>query len=86
MSDAPVVIAKEDRLQAELLHSKMQNIQLQMQLMQSEIQKAIEARNGIIGEMNKFKDEFQAKYGLDLSKIQINSDGSVQDAVTPRIG
>ena len=79
MSD-PVTISKEDRLQAELLQSKMQNVQLQLQIMQADIQKALVARNELVAEMNKFRAEFQEKYGLDLAKVQINSDGSVQEA------
>lgn len=78
----PVTVAKEDRLQAELLQAKMQNVQLQLQVMQADIQKAIAARNDLVAEMNKFRAEFQAKYNLDLAQIQINSDGSVQEAVT----
>ena len=85
MAEGPVVIAKEDRLQAELIQARMQNVQYQLQIMQGEIQKALAERNTIIAEMGKFREEFQAKYNLDLAKIQINNDGTVQEAV-PRPG
>lgn len=82
MADTPVIVVKEDRLQAELIQAKMQNVQYQLQIMQGEIQKALMERNAIVGEMAKFREEFQAKYNLDLTKIQINNDGTVQEAVS----
>lgn len=85
MSETAPVISTEDRLQAELLQAKMQNIQFQLQLLQSDVQKAIESRNNLVGEMKKLRELFQERYGLDLAKIQINPDGTVQEA-TPRVG
>lgn len=76
-----VIVAKEDRLQAELLQAKMHNVQLQLQVMQADIQKAVQTRNELIAEMNKFREEFKVKYGQDLATIQINNDGSIQEAV-----
>lgn len=74
----PTVIDREDRLEAELLQTKLQNVQFQLQLMQADLQKAMESRNGLINEMTKFRTSFQEKYGVDLAKIHINDDGTFQ--------
>jgi hypothetical protein len=73
---SPTVIDREDRLEAELLQTKIQNVQFQLQLMQADLQKALETRNTLINQMTTFREVFQNKYGVDLAKLHINDDGT----------
>ena len=72
----PTVVDRADRLEAELLTAKLQNIQLQLQIMQQDMVKAGEARNAVVKRMQEFRVEFLQKYGLDLTKVIINDDGT----------
>lgn len=72
----PTVVDRADRLEAELLTSRLQNIQLQLQIMQQDMVKAGEARNAVVKRMQEFRVEFMQKYGLDLTKVIINDDGT----------
>lgn len=81
-----VVVATEDRLRAENLTLKLENVQARMQSIQSEIQRLLESRNTIVGDMNKLKDEFIQKYGIDLTKVAIMPDGTVQELPAAKTG
>jgi len=72
----PNKIELQDRLRAENLQLKLQNIQLQLQVMHADLQKALQSRNMLVAEMTKLREEFMAKYGVDLATIQIHEDGS----------
>ena len=76
VDEKPVVFSPEDRLRAEKLALQMQNIQLQLQIMQSDLQKAIGSRNTLVVQMNALRDEYLKKYGVDIAKVQINDDGT----------
>lgn len=72
----PTTIELVDRLRAENLNAKMQNVQLQLQLMQSELQKALSSRNELATQAQQLRDEFREKYGVALERLKINDDGT----------
>lgn len=72
----PTTIDLVDRLRAENLNAKMQNVQLQLQLMQSELQKALSSRNELATQAQTLRDEFREKYGVALERLKINDDGT----------
>jgi hypothetical protein len=76
MSAEDKKVSTEDMLRVQNLQLRMEKIQVDLQLLQMNIQQKLQQRDTIVLEMNKFKDEFQAKYGLDLATAKINEDGS----------
>lgn len=70
-------ISNEDRLRALNVQLRLQNVQLQLQLMQADLQKAVQSRVALLEEAGKIQKEFIEKYSVDLSKVQINEDGSL---------
>lgn len=73
----PVVIAKEDRVELENFQLKLHNVQLQMQIMQADLAKALGTRDQLVAGMKKKRDELMQKYGIDIATVQINDDGTV---------
>jgi hypothetical protein len=74
----PKIISAEDRLRAENLQYKMQNVQLQLQLLQADIQRAITTRNGLVTDMNALRQEYLTRYNVDLTQVKINDDGTFE--------
>lgn len=74
----PHVISVEDRLRAEVLQYKMQNVQLQLQLLQADVQRAVQTRTELVGDMNALRQEYMIKYGVDLTQVKINDDGTFE--------
>lgn len=72
----PERIKPEDRLRAENLMLKLQNVQLQLQVMQADLAKALGSRQAIQLEMEKLRKEFLEIYGVDLATINIADDGT----------
>ncbi len=77
--DTPVVVSREDRLELELVTARMQNIQLQLQIMQQDMIKATESRNTLIKRAQDLRTQFQQKYGIDITKVSIGDDGKVKE-------
>jgi len=81
----PKIISVEDRLRAENLQYKMQNTQLQLQLLQADIQRAVQTRTDLVAAMNSLRQEFLTRYGVDLAQVKINDDGTFEQ-LPPRTG
>jgi hypothetical protein len=79
----PVKLSEVDRLRAENLFVKGQNIQLQIGHLQKDLQRAqvegLEVNKKIIA----LRDEFLKSYGIDLETAQIQDDGTVISSPAP---
>lgn len=79
----PQKVSREDRLEVENLSMKIQNVQLQLQIMQSDLQKALMTRNDLVEQMKKKRDEYMQKYGIDIATVAIADDGTVTPLQNP---
>lgn len=77
----PSKISKEDRLELEVFQVKLQNVQLQLQIMQADLAKALAERNNLVEGMKKKREEIQAKYGVDIAQVKIADDGTITPIV-----
>ena len=92
MSDEPAVVqvapnesvavkklTTEERFHIENLFLKVQNLMLQQQQMQSDLQKSVQMRQGYQDEMSALKKQLSEKYGVDMTKVKIHPDGTIQE-------
>jgi hypothetical protein len=73
----PPRMTTEDRLRLENTSLQMENTQLQLQVMQADIQKALARRNELVVKMGKMRDEYQNRYGVDVTCISVSDDGTI---------
>ncbi len=73
----PSTISKEDQLELQVFQLEMQNVQLQLQVMQADMQKALTHRNEIMEKVKKKRVEMQEKYGVDITKVNIDDKGKI---------
>lgn len=72
---ATKTVPVEVRLKVELLASKMQNVQLQLQNIQHAVQQQLSARDQLQREMSSLRLELLQTYGFDLATHYLNEDG-----------
>lgn len=73
----PVKLPKEVVMVLENHQLKMQNIQLQLQILNVEVQKAIEARNSLAKAMEEIRAKIIADYKVDIAMSRIDDAGVV---------
>lgn len=71
-------LPKEIVIQAENMSLKLQNVQLQLQLMHQQLGQAMDTRNKLHKEMEALRQKVMMEYGLDLAKVTIANDGTVE--------
>ncbi len=73
----PTKVSKEDRLEVEVLSMKLQNVQLQMQIMQSDLAKALATRDQLVEKFKEKREYFLQTYGVDITAINIDDEGNI---------
>lgn len=72
-----LVLPEHIRLRAEVLQLKTHNTQLQLQVLQADVQKALQARSALAEEAEKFRQSVIEEFGVDLASAQVLQDGTV---------
>lgn len=74
----PKKISREDFLEIESLSLKVQNMALQHKQLQDDVIKAVQMRKDMQQELSDMVTRLSAKYGVDLTKVQILPDGTIR--------
>jgi isoaspartyl peptidase/L-asparaginase-like protein (Ntn-hydrolase superfamily) len=74
----PIVVSKEDRLEASNFHLRAIALLHEIQMIQMTIQRKMAEHKALQGEIIKKRKELEDKYGIDLNRHQIrDTDGVV---------
>ncbi len=72
-----------DRLELENITAHMQNCNLQIQIIQGDLAKALARRNDLVEKMKLKRKEMQAKYGVDIAAVNVADDGTITPSQNP---
>ena len=74
-------MTREEYLEAENIHLKMQGFNQKLQMLQVQVQNTLSERSSLEKEMNALRDKLSVKYGVDVSQAQIMPDGTIYKAI-----
>lgn len=74
----PVKLEEDDTLKVTNLHLLVENCNLQIQLIESDLEKAKKARQEHYMKLVAFRNQLSTKYGVDFITAKVKQDGTIE--------
>lgn len=74
----PVKLGEEDTLKVTNLHLLVENCNLQIQLIETDLEKAKKARQEHYMKLIAFRNQLSTKYGVDFLTAKVKQDGTIE--------
>jgi hypothetical protein len=76
----PKKLTNEERLEIENVYLQVENLRLQGERMQADLVRSVQMRQALQARMLELQTMLGVKYKVDMTKVQINPDGTILPA------
>ena len=76
----PKKLTNEERLEIENIYLQVENLRMQGERMQADLVRSVQMRQALQARMLEMQTALGVKYQVDMTKVQINPDGTILPA------